>query len=50
MEKIEHIVEQYFTTASDGNRLELLSVNCMAEAVDNAVNKSRSDAINMVVA
>ncbi|VVC24522.1 DNA double-strand break repair protein Mre11,Calcineurin-like phosphoesterase domain, ApaH [Cinara cedri] len=49
VEKIEHIVDQYFKTASEDKQLELLSVNGMAEAVDWAVNKSCPDAINRVV-
>lgn len=50
MNKIEHIVDEYFRTADVDNRLELLSVDGMAEAVDWVVNKSCSDAINQVVA
>ncbi|KAL4121253.1 hypothetical protein QTP88_013801 [Uroleucon formosanum] len=49
MEKIEHIVDQYFRTANEENQLELLSVDGMAEAVDWLVNKSCPDAINKVV-
>lgn len=50
MEKIEHIVDQYFRTTSDVDKqLELLSVYGMAEAIDWVVNKSRSDAISTVV-
>lgn len=49
MEKIEHIVDQYFRTANKENQLELLSVDGMAEAVDWLVNKSCHDAINKVV-
>lgn len=49
MEKIEHIVDQYFRTANEENQLELLSVDGMAEAVDWLVNKARPDAINKVV-
>ncbi|XP_008185560.1 LOW QUALITY PROTEIN: double-strand break repair protein MRE11 [Acyrthosiphon pisum] len=49
MEKIEHIVDQYFRTASEENQLELLSVDGMAEAVDWLVNKSCHDAIKRVV-
>lgn len=50
MEKIEHIVDQYFRTASDDDKqLKLLSVNGMAEAVDSVVNKSRLDGIKIVV-
>ncbi|XP_022175079.1 double-strand break repair protein MRE11 [Myzus persicae] len=49
MEKIEHIVDQYFRTTNEENQLELLSVDGMAEAVDWLVNKSRPDAINKVV-
>lgn len=50
MDKIEQIVDQYFRTASDADKqLELLSVNGMAVAVDSAVNKSSTSAINLVV-
>lgn len=49
MEKIEHIVDQYFRNANEDNQLELLSVNGMAKAVDKVVNKSFSDAINDIV-
>lgn len=50
MEKIEHIVTEYFKTASDDNmQLEVLSVEGMAVAVDCIVNQSRLDAINTVI-
>lgn len=49
MEKIEHIVNQYFETASEGNQLELISVNGMAVAIDCVVNKLSPDAINIFI-
>lgn len=51
IEKIEQIVNEYFKNACDGDKLELLSVRGMSEAVDAIVNKAsdRSDAIACVV-
>lgn len=49
MDKIEHIVDQYFRTADENNKLELLSVEGMAEAVDWAINKSHIGAFTKVV-
>jgi len=50
VEKIEHIVNQYFKTASNVDKqLEILSVEGMAVAVGYVVNKSHLDAINTVI-
>lgn len=50
MDKIEHIVDEYFRTADKNNQLQLLSVDGMAEGVDWVVNKSCPDAIKQIVA
>jgi len=51
MTKIEHIINEYFKTASNEDvQLEILPVESMNIAVDSIVNQSRSDVIKTVVA
>lgn len=51
MTKIEHIVNEYFKTASNEDmQLEILTVGSMNVAVDSIVNQSRSDVIKAVAA
>lgn len=51
MTKIEHIVTEYFKTASNEDmQLKILPVEGMAIAIDSFVNQSRVDAIKTIVA